>query len=263
MPSIKVPDFVATVLPERIYKKELLTAAGLGAGGGALLSLLQNRKKNYTLKTRLKKALKRALYGGLIGAAADIGFQKIKEQLGGRFVGKRQALPDLTGKKNVEVYITGADQGPMKYWSARDKHKNTAFFAWDEKDDAVKYIKSLPKDINVTLVGHSYGGDSAYDIAQRVGDRVSRLQLLDPVGGRGLLSTFLGIPIFRPEKLKGTYAVEFAGNQFDNPTSAQKRSNLWALLGGRYDIDKTLQTDEKVVYPNDSHKLESTKWRRS
>ena len=243
----------ASILPESIYAKELLLSSAIGAGIGATTNWLLNRRKNG--RTQLNKALLGALYGGLAGAGTNVAWQKLKEQLGGRYVGRRQSLPDLTKHKEVNVHVHGADYGPLTFRENREKHDNTAFFGWDEKEDAIKYINSLPKDVKVNLSGYSYGGDSAYDIAATVKDRLNSVRLLAPTGLRGFTGSMFGLPIKAPYRGAKNYTVEFAGNVGER-SNAQKRSNLWAALGGEYDA-RSVAAPKKIIHLNDSHKLES------
>ena len=264
--DINTPKILTKIAPHKIYGNELLAASGIGAGAGLALSVYLDKDKRLTRKDRIKRLAKRMLYGALIGAATDVGVQKIKEQLGGRYVGRRQDLPDLNKTDEVEVYITGADSSPMRYWKKREKHKNTAFFAWDEKEDAIDYIKSLPKHVKTTLIGHSFGGDTAYDVANEPGIRLHRLQLLDPIGARGRLSTIIGKDIPRPKGMIDTYAIEQPKYPIEHPehlTEAQRLSNLYAYIGGRYDKDHLKDVDKLTIFEDNSHALEDTKWRRS
>jgi pimeloyl-ACP methyl ester carboxylesterase len=57
------------------------------------------------------------------------------------------------------------------------------FFSWDEEDEALEAIGRYRKRsaLGITLVGHSYGGESAMSVAARLGDvEVRRVVTLDP-----------------------------------------------------------------------------------
>lgn len=65
------------------------------------------------------------------------------------------------------------------------------YFPYTQGQQVIDYIKSLPRNVNVTVVGHSYGADTAGTVVMAVPGRVSTLITIDPVGGDS--RTYLGI----------------------------------------------------------------------
>ena len=54
-------------------------------------------------------------------------------------------------------------------------------YAWTDKDEIIAYINSLPPNEPITIVGHSYGGDTAYLVARDCGRSIDALVTFDAV----------------------------------------------------------------------------------
>jgi pimeloyl-ACP methyl ester carboxylesterase len=113
---------------------------------------------------------------------------------------------------------------------------------WDEGSQAEVFIRSQPEGTRIRLVGHSYGGDTAAQIAARLGAAGRPLDMLvtvDPVG-RGTSTGFF-------ERVhQGTRRwinVNATGE------SSFQRSNIWAGFGGSWDYAPMGHADEFLNAP--------------
>lgn len=83
-----------------------------------------------------------------------------------------------------------AEQANMEFAGSIEKDNLTIkYFAWNEADQITKFIANhamMNRDSSIILVGYSYGGDTAYSLAQSVGSRIKLLVTLDPVGNSGI-----------------------------------------------------------------------------
>lgn len=79
-----------------------------------------------------------------------------------------------TLKKPVIIFIKGLDilSSPSKSESGyagvgrlAESVKGSRIYGWDQKDEIIKEIKKVALNQPVVLVGHSFGGDTAVDIA--------------------------------------------------------------------------------------------------
>jgi pimeloyl-ACP methyl ester carboxylesterase len=61
-------------------------------------------------------------------------------------------------------------------------HSGSVYFGWGDTDAIVTYLDKLPKDEQINLIGHSYGGDTAGCIVARYKRKSNVLVTIDPVG---------------------------------------------------------------------------------
>ncbi len=66
----------------------------------------------------------------------------------------------------------------LKKYSYGDNYYTTADV---NERDIIRFIETLPKTRRVNLIGHSYGGDSAVLVAERLPERIHTLITIDPV----------------------------------------------------------------------------------
>lgn len=64
------------------------------------------------------------------------------------------------------------------------------YYTWDQGDALLRFVNSLPVNEAITLVGHSYGGDTAAFVAARACRKVENLITIDPVSRVGVGSVF-------------------------------------------------------------------------
>lgn len=126
---------------------------------------------------------------------------------------------DVKKSHRVADYVSGF---PTTEW------RTHATFAWDEATNIESFIRRQPPGTRIRLVGHSYGGDTAAQIAARMGSAGRPLDMLvtvDPVG-RGTSTGFF-------ERVhQGTRRcinVNATGG------SSLEQSNIVAGLGGSWD----------------------------
>jgi pimeloyl-ACP methyl ester carboxylesterase len=87
------------------------------------------------------------------------------------------------------IVIGGADETTSHHALERALNRDEMFgkgnyilFTWDAGEAIINHINSLPEGEDVVIIGHSYGGATAWDIADDVNKPVSGLITLDPVG---------------------------------------------------------------------------------
>lgn len=115
-------------------------------------------------------------------------------------------------------------------------------FTWDEAAEAEAFIRSQPPGTRVRLVGHSYGGDTAAQIAARMGAAGQPLDMLvtiDPVG-RGASTGFFDR--VRQGTRRWIDVNATGGSSFE-------RSNLIAGFGGSWDYTPMGHADEFINVP--------------
>ena len=111
------------------------------------------------------------------------------------------APPERSPDRSMAIIFIGggADQKSRIVDRYREDAFNTAHnwlspptFAWDDARGVEAFIRGLPLGTRVRLVGHSYGGDTAAQVAARLGQAgrpVDMLVTIDPVG-RGTSEAF-------------------------------------------------------------------------
>jgi pimeloyl-ACP methyl ester carboxylesterase len=57
------------------------------------------------------------------------------------------------------------------------------YATWDSKNKIIKLINKMPKGRQINLIGHSYGGDTAGWVVEKLPNRIYTLATIDPVGG--------------------------------------------------------------------------------
>jgi pimeloyl-ACP methyl ester carboxylesterase len=87
------------------------------------------------------------------------------------------------------VFVGGAgDQDSAIVYGEYERFKfarpdiPSRYFSHDENRAISNYIKTLPDGAPVTLIGHSWGGDTAAQVALNLPKRITRLITVDPVG---------------------------------------------------------------------------------
>lgn len=94
---------------------------------------------------------------------------------------------------------------------------NTAWFTWDQLNDAENYMRSLPKGSRIHLYGHSMGGHAALKFAERanqLGIPIAGLDLRDPVRMDGRIRSIF-------QKLLGERT------KMTVPPNVQKSTNIY------------------------------------
>ncbi|WP_211254403.1 alpha/beta hydrolase family protein, partial [Roseomonas mucosa] len=107
-------------------------------------------------------------------------------------------------------------------------HVGSKYFAHDQADEIRRYIEGQPSGTKVSLIGHSYGGDTAIEVAGKLaqeGHKIDTLVTVDPVGSRRNSADFL---IWAKQGADRWINVNATGG------SALEFSNAVAGLGGAY-----------------------------
>lgn len=134
----------------------------------------------------------------------------------------------------VVIFVGGAGdslfkpvEGYFKDFNDANPGSRTEFFSHDQPRAIRRLIEGLPAGTHISLVGHSWGGDTAAQVAARLGEdgrRITELMTIDPVGN------FRGSD-FYSRVLKGTGTwlnVNAIGGKW------WETSNLIAGIGGPY-----------------------------
>ncbi|GGF51382.1 hypothetical protein GCM10011611_67300 [Aliidongia dinghuensis] len=90
------------------------------------------------------------------------------------------------------IFIGGAGDsgsGIVKNYAAQFARDNrdliVQYFTHDQGDNVIAYINGLDPSAPVSVVGHSWGGDTAMEVANALPGRISVLVTIDPVGSGG------------------------------------------------------------------------------
>lgn len=88
----------------------------------------------------------------------------------------------------VGGFADGLNRNVVRVFCAYDaawEHTRKLYFAYDaDRGRMMRAIQDSADGAPMVLVGHSYGGDTAYDLADSLGARVHLLVTLDPVSPR-------------------------------------------------------------------------------
>ena len=97
-------------------------------------------------------------------------------------------------------------------------------YAWTDKNEIIEFINTLDPDEPLRIVGHSYGGDTAYLVARDCGRNVEALVTFDAVSN-------LTFNISPPSNVDNWYNIYVTGGNYGT-------GDLIADLGGHWqDID--------------------------
>lgn len=86
-------------------------------------------------------------------------------------------------------------------------------FYWTDQQAVIDYINTLPADEPIVLIGHSYGGDTAWNVADSITRNIDLLVTLDPVSW---LSNIIGSKPGKVRKWINVYADQdgYSWNDF-------------------------------------------------
>lgn len=98
--------------------------------------------------------------------------------------------PEIAGEGPLTIFIEGWRDNPdgedthlvkdyYEAWALPNAH----YFNWEDREGLLKAIRSAKEDTRINLVGHSFGADTAAQIAAACGRRINLLITIDPVGG--------------------------------------------------------------------------------
>jgi len=120
---------------------------------------------------------------------------------------------DLYGAKEVIIYVGGAGEGSihdagkkaMDDFYGSDKYH---MFYWTQESEIEDFINKQSKNDKIILIGHSYGGDTAENVAHDITDRkIDKLITLDPV-------SFWDFSGSKPENVNNWYNVIAEDDQY-------------------------------------------------
>jgi alpha/beta hydrolase fold len=133
----------------------------------------------------------------------------------------------------VNIFIGGAlDRDGFQPVRGSDALKRdvygTNYYATHTQGDQVSaFIRNLPPNTSVNVIGHSWGGDTAAKIATENSSRISVLVTVDPVS----------LPISRPDfgTVRSSVGAWININATNNPNRPNGGGNFWAGIGGAWD----------------------------
>ena len=98
--------------------------------------------------------------------------------------------PAIIFVKGLDVFSSpsSSERGYAGMGRISDSVEGSKVFNWDDHDDIIDEIKKTHKDQKVILVGHSFGGDTALEVAEQLDSlehgfrKVDLLVMIDAVG---------------------------------------------------------------------------------
>jgi pimeloyl-ACP methyl ester carboxylesterase len=127
----------------------------------------------------------------------------------------------------------GAKSGIVRNYTAllapdrRIGHRDVEYYTWDERERVLARIAATPLETRTVLVGHSWGGDTAAQVAAALGQRgrpVDTLVTVDPVG-RWLSEEFF--------RRVGAGSIEWVNIRAHGATTTDPSDTI-AMIGGSY-----------------------------
>ena len=150
-----------------------------------------------------------------------------------------RTIPDASGKRvnRINIFIGGLqDQSSHRNVLGsrilnRTTYGDNYYATHDQEDNIVAFIRSLPRNIEVNVIGHSYGGDTATKVSIALPKRMRALITIDPVSIRTK-------PTMQKVKKSARHwiNVNAAGNSFT-------WGDLAALGGGKWRHDPKNHAD--------------------
>lgn len=118
------------------------------------------------------------------------------------------------------------------------KHLVVEYYPWDKYTESINYIQNHLKNYPnspIVLVGHSYGGDTAYVVARSLGAKVQLLVTLDPVGKSGIdnkKDCSSDYPSSSNRRTQSQIECEQAKKQRSKPSNVVNWVNIWVTNAG-------------------------------
>ena len=156
-------------------------------------------------------------------------------------------------KQGTVVFIGGFGDGDKigddgivsayaKPFHDQNPNVDVQYFPWDQGKQIQDYVKSLPAGTDVSIVGHSYGGDTAAEVTQSLGQQnipVGKLITIDPVG-HGWNDGFMSNVAKNTDR--------WVNVQADPPS--WNRSDWVAHIGSQVGTDVKPYVDDFIVSPS-------------
>lgn len=158
-----------------------------------------------------------------------------------------------TPKQGTVIFIGGfgdggkiGDDGIVSAYAKpfQDQNPNVdvQYFPWDQGKQVQDYVKSLPAGTDVSIVGHSYGGDTAAEVTQSLGQQnipVNKLITIDPVG-HGWNDGFMSNVANNTDRWVNVQA----------DPSSRNRSDWVAHIGSQVGTEVKPYVDDFIVSPS-------------
>jgi hypothetical protein len=122
--------------------------------------------------------------------------------------------------------------------SPKMKYLVVEYYPWDKYTESINYIQNHLKNYPnspIVLVGHSYGGDTAYVVARSLGAKVQLLVTLDPVGKSGIdnkKDCSSEYPSSSNRRTQSQIECEQAKKQRSKPSNVVNWVNIWVTGAG-------------------------------
>ena len=93
---------------------------------------------------------------------------------------------DLYGTKEIIIFVSGAGEGTFHNAGKQAMDRvygpgNYTMFDWTQESEVKNFITNADENDTITLIGHSYGGDTAENAAHDTTRTIDKLITLDPV----------------------------------------------------------------------------------
>ena len=122
--------------------------------------------------------------------------------------------------------------------SPKMKYLAVEYYPWDKYTQSINYIQNHLKNhpnSPIVLVGHSYGGDTAYVVARSLGAKVQLLVTLDPVGKSGIdnkKDCSSDYPSSSNRRTQSQIECEQVKKQRSKPSNVVNWVNIWVTGAG-------------------------------
>lgn len=198
--------------------------------------------------------------------------KKLQDKLDDKKIPKQNHKPAAPIKKPAVLFIEGFSAFGISNGDGikdmADNFPNAKRFSWDEKDKIVEEIKKHAHDQPVVLVGHSFGADSAVEIANELNSAKNgfrSIDLLVSVDSVGLNHSIMPINVKRNLNFFGEGIVPFLHG---DPTVARNTDYTEVVNELRSELHSRMEDSPEVQYkifetihetinePNQIHELE-------
>jgi len=178
--------------------------------------------------------------------------QKLQDKLDDKKIPKSHHKPVAPLKKPAVLFIEGFSAfGISNGDGIKDMAENfpgAKRFSWDEKDKILEEIKKHAHDQPVVLVGHSFGADSAVEIANELNNAKNgfrSIDLLVSVDSVGLNHSIMPINVKRNLNFFGEGVVPFLHG---DPTVARNTDYTEVINELRSELHSRMEDAPEVQY---------------
>lgn len=253
----------ATRIPKNLDKGSLLKYILAGSGLAALITALATKNKD----KRMRNAIIAAVIGGGLGAYTNVLKHNIVTEMGGHFdedpdyYDPKKLVSKLNPKnKDVLLYVTGASDRRGGHKKSDIVEAENAFkFAYGDTKKLTEAINAIPKDYDVSVVGHSAGGGTVLQALRKLERKVNKAVLLDAVDLDPL--SVVATKLSSTKKNKNVdKLINFVPSNYNKPAAKGLKlsdSDYW-VGKNPLRIGVLQGADENITVEGDDHSMNST-----